>query len=149
MGPNSVWVLSLLGSPGCISGKDPTCRRVRSLGREDPLEEGMATHSGILAWRIPRTEEPGGLQSTESPRVRHNWSDLVHACMLLLLRGGDETNTQRGESVKTEGEGGHVQARREAQRKPSLLTPWSWLLASYWKKINFCLVSPWYFVWQS
>ena len=37
--------------------------RVWSLGREDPLEEGMATHSSILAWRIPRTEEPGGLQS--------------------------------------------------------------------------------------
>ena len=40
--------------------------RVRSLGREDPLEEGMATHSSILAWRIPWTEEPGGLQSMES-----------------------------------------------------------------------------------
>ena len=39
--------------------------RVRSLGREDPLEKGMATHSSILAWRIPWTEEPGGLQSTE------------------------------------------------------------------------------------
>ena len=36
---------------------------VRSLGREDPLEEGMATHSSILAWRIPRSEEPDGLQS--------------------------------------------------------------------------------------
>ena len=36
---------------------------VRSLGQEDPLEEGMATHSGILAWRIPQTEESGGLQS--------------------------------------------------------------------------------------
>ena len=36
---------------------------VRSLGQEDPLEEGMATHSSILAWRIPRTEESGGLQS--------------------------------------------------------------------------------------
>ena len=35
--------------------------RVRSLDREDPLKEGMATHSSILAWRIPRTEEPGGL----------------------------------------------------------------------------------------
>jgi len=35
--------------------------QVRSLGREDPLEKGMATHSSILAWRIPRTEEPGGL----------------------------------------------------------------------------------------
>ena len=47
-----------------------TC--VLSLGREDPLEEGMATHSSILAWRIPRTEEPGGLQFTGSQRVRHN-----------------------------------------------------------------------------
>ena len=38
---------------------------VRSLGWEDPLEEGIASHSSILAWKIPRTEEPGGLQSTE------------------------------------------------------------------------------------
>ena len=38
---------------------------VRSLGQEDPLEEGMATHSSILAWRIPWTEEPGGIQSKE------------------------------------------------------------------------------------
>ena len=40
--------------------------RVRSLGGEDPLEEEMATHSGILAWRIPRTEEPGGLEPVQS-----------------------------------------------------------------------------------
>ena len=46
--------------------------RVRSLGLEDPLEEGMATHSSILAWRIPWTEEPGGLQSMGLQRVRHN-----------------------------------------------------------------------------
>ena len=38
--------------------------QVQSLDQEDPLEKGMATHSSILAWRIPRTEEPGGLQST-------------------------------------------------------------------------------------
>ena len=38
----------------------------------DPLEEGMATHSSVLAWRIPRTEEPGGLQSMESQRVGHS-----------------------------------------------------------------------------
>ena len=41
-----------------------------SLGGEDPLEEGVATHSTILAWRIPRTEEPGGQQSMGSQRVR-------------------------------------------------------------------------------
>ena len=43
---------------------------VRSLGWEDPLEEGMATHSNIPAWRIPQTEEPGGLQSMGLQRVR-------------------------------------------------------------------------------
>ena len=43
--------------------------QVQSLGREDPLEKGMATHSSILAWRIPWTEEPGGLQSMGSQRV--------------------------------------------------------------------------------
>ena len=41
-------------------------------GQEDPLEKEMATHSSILAWRIPWTEEPGGPQSTGSQRVRHN-----------------------------------------------------------------------------
>ena len=52
--------------------------QVQSLGWEDPLEEGMAIHSSILAWRIPWTEEPGGLQSMRSQRVRHDGSDLVH-----------------------------------------------------------------------
>ena len=46
--------------------------QVQSLGQEDPLEKGMATHSSILTWRIPRTEEPGGLQSIVSQRVRHD-----------------------------------------------------------------------------
>ena len=46
--------------------------RVRSLGWEDLLEKEMATHSSILAWRIPRTEERGRLQSMESQRVRHD-----------------------------------------------------------------------------
>ena len=45
--------------------------QVRSVGGKDPLEEGMETHSSILAWRIPWTEEPGGLQSRGSKRVRH------------------------------------------------------------------------------
>jgi len=45
---------------------------VRSLGQEDPLEKGMATHSRILAWRIPWTEEPGGLQPMGSQKVRHD-----------------------------------------------------------------------------
>ena len=61
------------GHPGGASGEEPIRQRktretwVRSLGPEDPLEEGMTTHSGILAWEIPRTEEFMGSQ-----RVRHN-----------------------------------------------------------------------------
>ena len=46
--------------------------RVRSLGRDDPLEKEMATPSSILAWEIPRTAEPGGLQLMDLPRVGHN-----------------------------------------------------------------------------
>ena len=46
--------------------------RIQSLGWEDPLQEGMATHSSILAWRIPWAEEPGGLQSMGSQRVGHD-----------------------------------------------------------------------------
>ena len=48
-----------------------TC--VRSLGQEDPLEKGMASYSSILAWRIPWTEEPGGLQSMGLQRIGHDW----------------------------------------------------------------------------
>ena len=56
---------SSAGDPSLVSWWE------RSLG-EDPLEKGMAPHSSILAWRIPWTEEPGGLQSMGSQRVRHN-----------------------------------------------------------------------------
>ena len=68
-------MLSLLGFPCGASGKEPICQ-CRSLKRygfdpwvEDPLEQGMTTHSSILAWRIPWTEEPGRLQSMGSQRV--------------------------------------------------------------------------------
>ena len=52
---------------------------VQSLGQEDSLEEETATHSSILAWRIPWTEEPGGLQSVGSQRVRHDSARSMHA----------------------------------------------------------------------
>ena len=55
-----------MGFPGGLEIKSPPAvqeTRIRSLGREDPLEEEMAAHSSVLAWRIPWTEEPGGLQS--------------------------------------------------------------------------------------
>ena len=64
MFPLSVFSLSLSGLPWWLS--------LQSLSREDPLEEEMAPHSSILAWEIPWTEEPGGLQSMGSVRVRHD-----------------------------------------------------------------------------
>ena len=66
------------GFSGGSDGKESTCNAgdlgFWFLGWEDPLEEGMATISSILAWRIPWTEEPGGLQSMGSQRVGHNWA---------------------------------------------------------------------------
>ena len=53
--------------------------RVPSLGWEDLLEKGMATHSSILAWRIPWTEEPGGLESMGLQRVEHDWVTSLHS----------------------------------------------------------------------
>ena len=70
--------ITLLGLPRWHNGKDPACLQetqemwVRSLGWEGPLEEEMATHSSILAWRIPWTEEPCGLQSMGSQRAGHD-----------------------------------------------------------------------------
>ena len=64
-----------LGLPRWLSGKEPTCqcKRCRSdPWGEDSLEEGMATCSSIVAWRIPWTEEPGGLQFMGSQRVGHD-----------------------------------------------------------------------------
>jgi len=57
--------------------------RVQSLGGEDPLEKGMTIHSSILAWRIPWTEEPAGLQSMGSQRVRHNLATKTTAMQAL------------------------------------------------------------------
>ena len=58
---------------------------VRSLGQEDPLEKGMAMHSGILAWRIPWTEGPNGLQSLGSQYVGQNWTSNTNTLMLEFL----------------------------------------------------------------
>ena len=69
-----------LGLPQWLSGKESACSAGDTgdmgsvLGREDPLEEGMATHSSVLAWKIPWTEEPGGLQS-----MGHKESDTAEA----------------------------------------------------------------------
>ena len=78
------WDNSALGSFLCIIGASLVAQMVKnlpemqetlvwSLSQEDPLEKGVVTHSSILAWRIPWTEEPGGLQSMGLQRVRHDW----------------------------------------------------------------------------
>ena len=61
---------------------------VQSMGWEDPLEKGMTTHSSILAWRIPWTEEPGRLESMGSQRVLHDWAINTHTTPLILGLGG-------------------------------------------------------------
>ena len=65
---------------GSNSKKKSTCSagdQIQSLGREDPLENGMTIHSSILAWRIPWTEEPGGLQSMGLQRIGHYWATFT------------------------------------------------------------------------
>ena len=71
---NKVLTVSRLGFPGgAVTIHLPTQKKwVPSLGQEDPVEKEMATHSSILAWEIPWTEEPGGLQSMGSQRVGHD-----------------------------------------------------------------------------
>ena len=77
--PSSTFLLSvalslLVSLVGQIIKNLPAMQetQVQFLGQEDPLEKGMATHSSILAWKIPWTEEPGGLQCMRSQRVRHS-----------------------------------------------------------------------------
>ena len=58
------------------------------LGQENPLVEGMATHSSMLVWRIPRTEKPGELQSTESDTTKATWHTLLQLKVKTLLHSG-------------------------------------------------------------
>ena len=74
LGPAAHSIFSINISTSSLLKHLPGMREtsVRSLGREDPLEKEMATHSSTLAWKIPRREEPGRLQSTGSQRVGHD-----------------------------------------------------------------------------
>ena len=92
--------LKCRGRPRGTSGKQSVCQcRVRtwvqSLGQEGPLEEEMATHSSILAWKIPWTGEPGGLKSMGSQRVGHN---LAH----VRTRARAHTHTHTHTKTATE-----------------------------------------------
>ena len=64
---------------------------VRSLGWENPLEKQMARHASILAWEIPWTEEPGGLQSMRSQRVGHDWATSLYFFLFYFFRSQSTT----------------------------------------------------------
>ena len=102
-----------------------------SLDQEDPLEKEMATHSSILAWRIPWTEEPGGLQFMRLQRIEHNWvTEHAHACG----RAHTHTHTQLLR--------GHRAASLRGFTRRSV---YSLLLQSHWAAScgGLYLVSPW------
>ena len=73
--------VAIAGSLSGSVGRNPPAMqetKAQTLGQEDPLKEGMATHSSILTWGIPWTEQPGGLQTMGSQRVRHDRSYWAH-----------------------------------------------------------------------
>ena len=87
--------------PVASDGKNlPAMREiwVQSLGQEDPLEKGMAIHSNILTWRIPRTEKPGGLQSVGPQRVGYDWvtNKTQHNNSILLWKKKIKTLNKLG-----------------------------------------------------
>ena len=95
-----VYIWGFLG--GLVVKNPPAIQKMQetpqvwSLVQEDPLEKGMATHSSILAWRIPGTEEPGRLQSIRSHRVGHAWSHgaCMHTCMYISWDCKESDRTQ-------------------------------------------------------
>ena len=95
---------------------------------EDPLEEGMATHSSVLAWRVPWSEEPGRLQSTALQRVRHNWSDL--ACTDSQVR---RWVTAESHSDLPSGQNYHVESF-----KPPIYLFLSWTSCTIWLVLMIC-----------
>ena len=114
---------------------------VPSLGREDPLgertaahlEERMAARSSILAWRIPWTEEPGGLQSIELQRVGHYWNNLAHVYTMSLIQNiwnHLRCPSGKGQTRKKRILGGKTQCLCIKERKvifatyPSIPLPW-------------------------
>ena len=92
--------------------------QVWSLAWEDPLEEGMATCCSILAWRIPWTEEPGGLQSMGLQRVRHDWAQHIFILSTIHLRYFLLSKEKASEMRKLEeGKGKWKNQRKKEQRE--------------------------------
>ena len=103
--------------------QEPQETWVWSLGGEHPLEEGMATHSNVLVWRISWPEEPGRLQSMTSQRVRHNWSDLTHTHVYLPTRHAGVT--KKGQLNRLAGYNPHMRTLVECFQMGFLSTQWA------------------------
>ena len=87
--------------------------QIQSLGQEDPLEEEIATHSSILAWKVPQTEEPGGLQSMRSKSVRQDWSHWPWALnnvdmTIIIILPIKKTKSQKYQVSKSVYEGNYL-----------------------------------------
>ena len=90
--------------------------QVQCLGQEDLLEKEMATHSSTLAWRIPWTEEPGGLQSTRSDMTAMEHAHLKKKKKKMEGRKGEKENRKKADRKK-ERKGGRKEERRKGERK--------------------------------
>ena len=92
------YIIATIGIlPGCSEGKASACNaetQLRSLGRKDSLEKETATHSSTLAWKIPWTKEPGGLQSMGTQTVGHDRAVLISITLLLSTGEGNGTPLQ-------------------------------------------------------
>ena len=99
--------------------------QVQSLSREDPLEKGKATHSSLLAWRIPRTEEPGGLQFMGLQRVRHDSNLAGHSLRSRrLFQSGAFKSRKEGKGARR-GQGQRGQDRGASlERAERAKGPW-------------------------
>ena len=89
LGFGKLWASQMALVITCLPMQETSETQVQSLGQEDPLEEGLANHPSILAWRIQWTEESGVLQSMESQRVRNDWSNLARTQKAIV----DETGS--------------------------------------------------------
>ena len=132
---------------------------VQSLRREDPLEEGMATHSSILAWRTPWTEEPGGLQSLGLQRVGHDWSNTAQHSTAKKMRRSRQQHTNRSDkNVRLQRDPKSLVPSEDTRSLPPETEPsanhvgtliWDFQPSALWK-IKFCCLSIlWYSVINS
>ena len=143
--PSSLWPKS--GSHALHREKAPLSlaenriqnfREILGMGR--PLVEGMVTHSSILAWRIPRMEEPARLQSMGIQRVGYDWVINTHVYAHAHTRmSAHREKTPRGHSKK----GLFASQGERPHRRLTLRSPWSWTSSlQTWEKINFCCLKP-------